>query len=112
MTRSDALRIADIVAACLELSPIQHRGYEVFSDDPILQRAAERLLEIIGEAANQLSDQCRNEYPNTPWVDIRRFRIFVAHEYFRVEPMQIWKSLEIHVPILLAELVAKTETND
>ena len=109
MTRSDALRIADIVAACQELSPIQHRGYEVFLEDPILQRAAERLLEIIGEAANQLSEQCRKEYPNTPWADIRRFRIFVAHEYFRIEPTQIWETLEIHVPTLLADLLPEVE---
>ena len=104
MTRSDALRLADIVAACQELSLIQDRGYDDFLDDLILQRPAERLLEIIGEAANHLSEQSRSSYPQTPWTDIRRFRIVVAHEYFRVRPEIVWRTLTSHVPRLLNDL--------
>ena len=43
----------------------------------------ERLLEIIGEAANQLSDETREAYLSVQWRDITRLRIVLAHHYHR-----------------------------
>ncbi len=56
MTRSDDHRLADIRDAAGELALIVGRGRDAFDNDPVLRRAAERLLEIIGEAANLLGD--------------------------------------------------------
>ncbi|MEI8287107.1 MAG: HepT-like ribonuclease domain-containing protein [Actinomycetes bacterium] len=109
MTRPDALRIADIVATCQELSPIRSIGYDKFSNDVLIQRAAERLIEIIGEAANRLSEETRNQFPLIPWKRIIRIRTLLAHEYFRVNPEQIWETIEIHVPTLLADLMPKAD---
>lgn len=52
MSRSDDERITDLLDAGDELADIVDRGAEAFDADPILRRAAERLLEIIGEAAS------------------------------------------------------------
>ena len=49
MSRSDAQRVADMLDAAVELEQIVRRGHTEFSSDQILQRASERLLEIIGE---------------------------------------------------------------
>lgn len=105
MSRSGAERIADIVIACQELEVIVARGYEVFLTDLILQRAAERLLEIIGEAANSLSDESRATVIGVPWDDIRRLRIVVAHHYHRVDPRQVWTIISVEVPDLKRRLV-------
>lgn len=112
MTRPDALRIADIVATCQELSPIKSIGYEQFINDPMTQRAAERLIEIIGEAASRLNDDTRNKFPNVPWRRIIRIRTLLAHAYFRVDTEQIWETLDIHVPILLAGLLPDVENQN
>lgn len=109
MTRPDALRIADIVATCQELSPIKSIGYDQFNNDPMTQRAAERLVEIIGEAASRLSDDTRDKFPDVPWRRIIRIRTLLAHAYFRVDPEQIWETLDIHVPILLSHLQPESE---
>jgi uncharacterized protein with HEPN domain len=48
------------------------------------QCAVERLLEIIGEAANHLSPELKEHYPTAPWRSITDLRNVVSHEYFQV----------------------------
>lgn len=57
MSRSDDERVADILEAAAELSMIVEVGRESFLSSALHARAAERLLEIIGEASNSLSDE-------------------------------------------------------
>lgn len=104
MSRSDDLRIADITEAADELTDIVARGHESFLRDTILQRAAERLLEIIGEAASTLSDEVVESTPGVPWQDIRRLRIVLAHHYHRVDPNQVWVIASEHVPAMVSQL--------
>lgn len=68
--------------------------------------AVERLLEIIGEAANSLSDETRDAHPDVPWQDIRRLRVVLAHHYHRVDPAQVWTIATQDVPRLAAALRA------
>lgn len=83
MTRSDEHRIGDILQAATELEEIVDRGREAYDADPILRRASERLLEIIGEATNLLSDVVTHRHPEVPWRDIAGLRIVLAHHYHR-----------------------------
>lgn len=57
MSRSDELRLGDILEAALLIEQLSWRGFEAFSEDPALKPAMERLLEIIGEAAGSLSEE-------------------------------------------------------
>lgn len=109
MSRRDAQRVADIVDAAAELSAIVDRGRDAFDADPILRRAAERLLEIIGEAANSLTVETRERYPDVPWRDVTRLRIVLAHHYHRVDAAQVWVIAVDAVPRLVASLRRKTD---
>ncbi len=62
------------------------------------QRAAERLLEIIGEAANALSEDFRNNLPDVRWRHVVSLRHLLAHHYHRVDPDQIWSIASNDVP--------------
>jgi uncharacterized protein with HEPN domain len=104
MSRSDEHRIADILSAADELSAIVNRGAIAYDNDPILRRAAERLLEIIGEAANQLQQETTDRHSEVPWRDIARLRIVLAHHYHRVDPGQVWVIATTHIPELVAAL--------
>ena len=106
MSRSDDQRLADILDCAAELAHVVSRGHQAFLDDPILRRAAERLLEIIGEAAATLSDTTTSVYPDVPWRDISRLRIVLAHHYHRVDPEQVWVIATVEVPALAATLDA------
>ncbi len=86
MTRSDEHRIGDIVNAAAELADIVERGRNEFDADPVLRRASERLLEIIGEASNLLSNETTDRHPEVPWRDITRLRIVLAHHYIALTP--------------------------
>jgi len=108
VTRSDDHRLADIQDAAGELALIVDRGREAFDHDQVLRRAAERLLEIIGEAANLLGNDTTGHYPQVPWHDIVRLRIVLAHHYHRVDPEQVWAIATTDVP----ELIAALSTND
>jgi uncharacterized protein with HEPN domain len=104
VTRSDKHRIGDILTAAAELANIVQRGRAAFDEDPILRRAAERLLEIIGEAANLLAEETQSLHPDVPWNDITRLRIVLAHHYHRVDPDQVWTIAARDVPALATAL--------
>ena len=72
--------------------------------DGVLLRAAERLLEIIGEAANSLSDAGANQHPDVRWRSIARLRIVLAHHYHRTDPSLIWSYATEQAPALAAAL--------
>ena len=55
--------------------------FSKFEKDKVLRYAAERLLLIIGEAANHVSPQFRNKHPKIPWAVFIRFHNILAHEY-------------------------------
>jgi len=46
------------------------------------QDAVYRRLEVIGEAANRLSDDFRNKYSQIPWYKIVGMRNILIHEYY------------------------------
>lgn len=104
MSRSDDLRIADIIEAAQQLGQIVTAGREVFDADWTRQRAAERLLEIIGEASNALSDGFKAEHPDVPWRHVINLRHLLAHHYHRVDMDQLWVIATGDIPLLLIEL--------
>lgn len=104
MSRSDDLRVADIVEAAQQLGELIADGRHVFDADWTRQRAAERLLEIIGEASNALSEGFKAKHPAVSWRHIVNLRHLLAHHYHRVDMDQLWTIVTDDIPQLLAEL--------
>ena len=108
MIRSDDQRLADIQEAAAELASLVDRGSEAFHADSILRRAAERLLEIIGEAATALDPATCDRFPDIAWQDITRLRVPLAHHYHRVDPNQVWEIATRDVPAMAESLASGT----
>lgn len=104
MTRSDDQRIADILDACDELSGVVTLRRQGGVSEQVLLRAAERLLEIIGEAASNLSESAMSLHPAVDWRSIARLRIVLAHHYHRTDPDLIWSYAIEETPVLAAAL--------
>lgn len=104
MSRTDEQRAADILDAADEIAAVVKDGRQVWDADRLRQLAVERLLEIIGESANALSDEYRARYPDVPWSDVIGLRIVLAHHYHRVDPSQVWTIASIEVPRLAVRL--------
>ena len=61
--------------------------------------AVERILEIIGEAVNRVSEHTLTKSNQSiPWRDIVDFRNLVTHEYFRVDYTMIYKLATEEIP--------------
>jgi uncharacterized protein with HEPN domain len=102
VTRGDDERRLDIVEACTLLAEVVAARETV--SDVILLRAAERLLEIIGEAATNCSPVFRNRYPEVDWEGIAGLRVVLAHHYHRTQPNLIWRFAAVDAPDLLVVL--------
>lgn len=109
MTRGDDFRRQDIVEACEALTAVVAARSASLVGDEILQLAAERLLEIIGEAATNCSVEFREKHPEVDWTGIVGLRIVLAHHYHRTQPDLIWKFADVEAP-RLARLLAEDDS--
>lgn len=94
----DARRLRDIVACADELAAfLAGKGLEAFLADRVLQRATERLLTIIGEAAKQLRPETRDAI-DQPWREIIRLRDKGIHAYDSLSPATLYRIATESVP--------------
>jgi uncharacterized protein with HEPN domain len=70
VSRSDEQRVQDILDASDQILNVVKDGRDAWDKDRLRQLAVERLLEIIGESANSLTDSFRAQYPDIAWRDI------------------------------------------
>jgi len=76
------------------LSYIRDVKRQDFEQDEKLQLAATRLLEIIGEAAANLSREFREEHSTIPWGQIIGMRNRLIHAYFHVDLEVVWNTTQ------------------
>jgi uncharacterized protein with HEPN domain len=104
VSRSDDERLADIREAALEIEALVAGGRDAWDADRVKRLAVERLLEIVGEAARALSDECRAQFADVPWSDIVGLRTVLAHHYHRIDPNQVWTIAAVEVPRFVEQL--------
>lgn len=72
-----------------------------FAADEVMQLAAMRLIQIIGEASRKVSAEYKNSHPQIPWTQIIGMRHRLVHEYFRVDPEIVWEVVSQDIPALI-----------
>jgi len=75
-----------------------------FQTDRMLRNAVERNMEIIGEAANRVSEKFQKAHPEIPWRNIVGQRNILIHEYGEVKNERIWVVAKERIPELVALL--------
>jgi uncharacterized protein with HEPN domain len=80
--------------------------FNQFIHDPVRQRAFQRSLEIIGEAAKNVPFEFRDRHPELPWKEMAAMRDRLIHGYFGVDDAIVWDVVANHAPPL-AEAVAR-----
>jgi len=76
----------------------------VLEQDPVVQGAAQRWLEVLGEAASHVSSELRDAHPDVPWREIIGTRVILAHAYFHIEQDIIGRVIEHDIPGLRGNL--------
>jgi uncharacterized protein with HEPN domain len=74
--------------------------YDVFVKDDRTNQACIHNIEQIGENANKLSHDFKQDYDNQPWDDMYRFRIIIAHNYGAINFKIVWKTVIEDIPKL------------
>ncbi len=74
--------------------------YETFAGNDMMIDAVVRELEIIGEAARNLSAPFIEEHPEIPWRRITATRNVLIHQYFGVNLKVVWDTCRSNLPQL------------
>ena len=64
------------------------------------QDAVYRRLEVIGEAANRLPEEFKNQYCLIPWYKIIGMRNVLIHEYDSIDLDRVWETIRRDIPKL------------
>jgi len=103
--RGDRDRLLDMIEMCDLL--LRHASDRVaLATDPVIQAAAQRWIEVLGEAAAHVSDETKTTHPEIPWRDIIGTRVILAHAYFHIDQDIIGQVIDRDVPALRIQLVA------
>jgi uncharacterized protein with HEPN domain len=88
-------------------------SFNEFVKDRKTVKAIIRSVEIIGEAAANLSDELRDQHRDIPWKQIIGMRNHLIHVYFDIDFHTVWQTVKENLPPLISQLKriieAKTE---
>ena len=80
------------------------KSREDLDQDELLRLALTKLVEIVGEAAKQVSEPTRLQYPSVPWSAASRMRDRLIHHYFDIDLDILWATVNVDLPELLDEI--------
>src|SRR5262249_52953332 len=105
MNTSDRIRIQHMLDAAAEAAAfIEGRSLEHLLRDRALLLALGKEIEIIGEAATQLSQELRQSCPEIPWNEIRGMRNRLIHAYSELNVRVVWTTITSDLPELVTKL--------
>jgi len=101
----DHIRLRHMLDYSVEaLRLIEGKDRKDLDQDRTLNLALVRLLEIVGEAANRVSEETKGVYAEIPWFQIVGLRNRLIHGYDAVDFDILWGVLSEELPALVASL--------
>ena len=101
MKKDDSVYLHHIIDAFVQIEYYADGvSQEEFLRNRLLQDGVIRQLEVMGEAARNLSDDLRNEHPEIPWRQMVGLRNRMIHAYFNIDLQIIWEIVQGDMPVL------------
>ena len=103
--RDPALLIEDIIESSRKiLDYTSGMSFDEFTADGKTVDAVIRNFEIIGEAANRLPEDFKQEHSTVDWHKIRGFRNRIVHDYMGIDYSIVWEIKNNFLPPLITTL--------
>ena len=101
----DAALFLDMLAyAERAVQVIEGLSFKRYEKDPIRVLALERALEVVGEAARNISPARKQEIPDIPWTLLNGQRNVLAHMYGDIDQFRLFRTASEDIPGLIAML--------
>ena len=105
INHEDEIRLRHMLDAASEIQQyVQSSKREDLSSDRKLVHSLVHLIEIIGEAATQVSEELRRNNPEIPWSVIIGMRNRLIHAYFSINLNVLWITSTEDIPPLITEI--------
>ena len=89
----------------VEARDLAAQGDRVALDTDLgFRRHAERIAELIGEAATRLPDDLREAWPEVPWKQMIGMRNWLIHGYDGIDAEILWDVLDCRSGELIAQI--------
>ena len=74
--------------------------FATFEQDKRTSYVVVRAVEVIGEAAKNIPQPLKDQYPHVLWRSIAGMRDKVTHQYFGVDLQVLWDTVQQDIPPL------------
>lgn len=102
MQRDDVVRLRHMLDAAKEaIGFVRGRTRADLDSDRQLALALVKAIEIVGEAAYQVSPTTRAQLTEVPWIDIIGMRHRLVHAYFDINMDVLWRTVHDDLPPLI-----------
>lgn len=99
--KGDMVYLSHILESILVLKKLTSKvSKEKFENNTNMQDAAIRRIEIIGEAAKNISPGLKTRYPEINWKGVMGMRDVLIHAYFSVDVALVWDVIKKDIPKL------------
>lgn len=105
MIKHDEIRLRHMIEAAREAVSFVHgRVRSDLEVDRQLVLSLVKDIEIIGEAATQITEPTRMELADIPWPKIIAMRNRLVHAYFSINLDIVWQTVQEDLPSLITNI--------
>lgn len=88
----DKQRLLHILESIMEIERyVADANFDIFIQNSMMRFASIKQIEIIGEAANYITEETKNKFNGIQWRQIIGLRHILVHEYFGIDNKLIWQ---------------------
>lgn len=102
----DKERLGHILDAIAEIEGYTANvEFKYFIGNSMMRFASIKQIEIIGEAANYITQATKDRFSDIEWKQIIGMRHILIHEYFGVDPTLVWQVILNDIPALKVAII-------
>ena len=105
MLKDDGIRLRHMLDAAREAVSfaIGHSRGDLDTDRQLVLSLV-KAIEIVGEAATEVTDATRGDLPEIPWREIVAMRNRLVNAYFSIDLDILWQTVQGDLPGLITQL--------